>query len=386
MPACTCREATAFVEACVPVVAGKPLIGHTLERLLQQQRAPAWAANPQHLAAARAATNYLRFEQLLLRPALVDAADWLEAEALASQQELAELQQGLDAAGKPAAPLLGTADTDEAFLSLLHYSDCLAAKAKQQLLAHKETRKLVKGLQRARNQPGGMPASSMQQPSKRWVGQYRSWVYGVVASAAQQTAQHLTSSSSSDGDSSEQPSQLELLLQSIGEEATSHLDAAASYNELHLQQLQLLLSNNLIRLKQCFLYQTSELLLGWDEAGKSLSEVANAQIEVLLKDLLPEVKRVATQQPAVLVAGICSSQSSSSDATEGNYKRETEEKRKEAAAKLQQAGLTVHAASQRLFGSIAELTCRPNLRLALRRLLFENHVSEEKQRRFLVKR
>jgi hypothetical protein len=385
MAACTCREATTFVEACVPVVAGTPLIGHTLERLLQQQRAPAWAANPQHLAAARAATNYLRFEQLLLRPALVDAADWLEAEALASQQERAELQQGIDAAGKPAAPLLGSAAADAAFLTLLQESDCLAAKTKQQLLAHKETRKLVKGLQRARNQPGGMPASSMQQPSKCWVGQYRTWVYGIVASAAQQTAQHL-SSSSSDDVSSEQPSQLDLLLQSIGEEAAAHLDAAASYSELHLQQLQLLLSNNLIRLKQCFLYQTSQLLLAWDEAGKSLSEVANAQIEVLLKDLLPEVKRVATQQPAVLVAGICSSQSSSSDATEGKYNRETEEKRKEAAAKLQQAGLTVHAASQHLFGSIAELTCRPNLRLALRRLLFENHVSEEKQRRFLVKR
>jgi hypothetical protein len=172
------------------VVAGTFCIGHTLEHLLQhhpaagssQQRAPAWTADRQHLAAARAATNFLRFQQLLLwRPALVDALELLEAEASASQQEQAELQRVVDT-NRPDTSLLGSPTADAAFLALLRKNGCLAAKPEEQLLAQDSTRKLVKALQRGRDQ-GNAPGCNMQGTSLKWSREYGDWLHGVVETA-----------------------------------------------------------------------------------------------------------------------------------------------------------------------------------------------------------
>lgn len=76
------------------MLAGTPLIGHTLEYLLQQGQGPKLAADAQHLAAARDAGGFPRFQHLLWRPLLLDALEWV-------QRELCEVEHSvsvLDAA------------------------------------------------------------------------------------------------------------------------------------------------------------------------------------------------------------------------------------------------------------------------------------------------
>jgi hypothetical protein len=119
--ACTCREAAGFVTACVPVVAGTALVGHTLERLLQLQRAPPWAADPQHLAAARAATAYLGYEALMYRPVLIDVKDWYSRKVSAKVEEHKGLARALGAdGGPPESPLRTPAATATSSIIKLH--------------------------------------------------------------------------------------------------------------------------------------------------------------------------------------------------------------------------------------------------------------------------
>jgi hypothetical protein len=360
-----------FIEHCVPVVAGTFNIGHTLERLIELQQAPAWASNSQHLAGARAATSYLQFEYLLVwRPQLLDSLHWLEAEASANQQEVQQLQQELsaEAGGQPAPPLLRTAAADAAMLRLL--ADCGALKTLATLPALRH--QVKQQLQNAATQCDRDLYRGIQQPSVSWVKQYRTWLQNVLLHATTQAAEPLLPVHTLEGNSTV------LVLSQEGRrlvsaaEREAKIGATSSYAERQLQLLQIILSNDLTCLRQPFIRSAVDQLLAWEAGGQSLAQAAAGKTQQLQQELLPSVQEAAAQLLAgVLDLRLADSQPGSSAAA--------------AVAAIQQAGGNVRTAGPQLFKKVAELACREPLAFCLRQLLFENNVKTKNQQHYMCK-
>lgn len=362
-----------FIEHCVPVVAGIFNIGHTLERLVQLQRAPAWTSNAQHLAAARAATSYLQFEHLLLwRPQLLDSLHWLQAEVSAKQQEAQQLQQELaaEAGGQPAPPLLRTAAADAAMLQLL--ADCGALKTLAMLPALRH--QVKQQLQNAATQSDRELYRGIQQPSVGWVKQYRTWLQDVLLRATTQAAEPLLPLPTLDGNSNNAVLELSAAAQRLLSvvERESKISAAGSYAERQLQLLQIILSNSLTCLRQPFIRSAVDQLLAWDAGGQSLAQAAAGKTQQLQQELLPSVQEAAAQLLAgVLDLRLGDSQAGSSAAA--------------AVAAIQQAGGNVRTAGPQVFNKVAELACREPLALCLRQLFFENNIKPKNQQNYMCK-
>jgi hypothetical protein len=371
LPVCRCRLAMSFIEHCVPVVAGTFNVGHTLERLIQLRQAPAWASNLHHLTAARAATGYLHFEHLLVwRPQLLDSLQWLKAEASAKQQEVQQLLQELaaEAGGLRATPLLCSAAADAAMLRLL--ADCGALKTLATLPALRH--QVKQQLQNAATNSDRNLYMGIQQPSVSWVKRYRTWLQGVLLRATTQAAEPLLPVRKLEGNNAvlDLSAEARRLVNAVGKEAK--IGASSSYAERQLQLLQIILSNNLICLRQPFIRSAVDQLLGWEAGGRSLAQEAAEKTQQLQQDLLPSVQEAAAQLLAgVLDLRLGDSQPGSSAAA--------------AVAAIQRAGGNVRTAGAQVFNRVSELACREPLWRCLRQIFFDNNVQTKNQQKYLCK-
>lgn len=331
----------------MPVVAGTALIGHTLERQLQLQSAPAWTADPKHLAAAREATGYLGFECLLkYRPVLIDVADYITGKVPAMQEGYSGLQRDLDAGGMPSELFLQKPAAAALLKAVLKDSSCMVGNHQKGLLAQRSTLLSVK----QELIDGSMLWNSLQPVCNQSAHEYGSCLRPVLQDIFQRAAE-------------------QLLAQLLGPAASPN------QQQQQLQYLQSLLNDNLLQLQEPFIAAATELVVDWSEDGKSLPQLLNAQIKDLLEQVLVQVQATAMKIAAQAVY---------------NTVRNSPGAQAADAVLQQEAGLDLETACHMLFskhpGSGPAKWCERHLHDYERKLFWEDNACLIRQTLYLAKR